>query len=134
MEMESVKSKILELHEVWDVLGDGSDSFKYGEIHESFVVDLIANYCVERGYEVDGFPIKKRELAKENNSYNEDYFCEARYIKYLDVLATKYEDVLELMYFYSSTFGWNILMTMKNIKIGSWIISVVMFMRLSFNL
>ena len=104
MEMESVKSKILELHEAWDVLGDGSDSFKYGEIHESFVVDLISNYCVERGYEVDGFPIKKRELAKENNSYNEDYFCEARYIKYLDVLATKYEDVLELMYFYSSTF------------------------------
>ena len=104
MEMESVKSKILELHEAWDVLGDGLDSFKYGEIHESFVIDLIADYCVERGYEVEGFPIKKRELAKENNSYNEDYFCEARYVKYLDILATLYEDVLELMYFYSSTF------------------------------
>ena len=103
MEMESVKSKILELHEVWDVIEDGSDCFKHG-IHESFVIDLIVEYCIERGYEVDGFPIKKRELAKENNSYNEDYFCEARYVKYLDILATLYEDVLELMYFYSSTF------------------------------
>lgn len=104
MEIESVKSKILEFHEVWDVIGNSSDDYYKGKIHESFVVDLLVEYCVERGYEVDGFPIKKRELSDNSNLCDEDYFCEARYVKYLDILATKNDDVLELMFFYSSTF------------------------------
>lgn len=104
MEIKSVKNKILEIHEVWDVLGDSLDCFKYGEIHESYVIEIISEYCVNKGYEVNDFPIQKRALAITNNAYSEDYFCYDRYIKYLDVLATKYDDVFELMYFYSSTF------------------------------
>jgi len=104
MEIESIKNKILEIHEVWDVLGDCVDSFKYGEIHESYVVEIISDYCVDKGYEVDGFPMQKRALATANNDYDEDYFCYERYMKYLDVLATEHKDVFELMYYYSSTF------------------------------
>jgi hypothetical protein len=104
MEIESVKNSILEIHEVWDVLGDCLDCFKYGEIHESYVVETISDYCVSKSYEVEGFPIQKRELALMNTDFDEDYFCHNRYIKYLDVLATQYDDVFELMYFYSSTF------------------------------
>ncbi|WP_395050149.1 hypothetical protein [Flavobacterium sp.] len=104
MEIESVKNSILEIHEVWDVLGDCLDCFKYGEIHESYVVEIISDYCVNKGYEVEGFPIQKRESALMISNFDEDYFCHNRYIKYLDILATKYDDVFELMYFYSSTF------------------------------
>lgn len=104
MEIELVKNRILGIHEVWDVLGDCVDCFKYGEIHESYVVEIISDYCISKGYEVEGFPMQKEALATKNNAYDEDYFCHNRYIKYLDVLATKYDDVFELMYFYSSTF------------------------------
>ncbi|HEY6143129.1 MAG TPA: hypothetical protein VIV55_06815 [Flavobacterium sp.] len=104
MERQSVKNSILEIHEVWDVIGDCVDCFKYGEIHESYVVEIISDYCVSKGYEVEGFPIQKRELAEIQNLHGEDYFCHERYIKYLDILAIQHEDVFELMYFYSSTF------------------------------
>ena len=104
MEIELVKNRILGIHEVWDVLGDCVDCFKYGEIHESYVVEIISDYCVGKGYEVEGFPMQKMALDKVNTNYDEDYFCHNRYIKYLDVLATQYNDVFELMYFYSSTF------------------------------
>lgn len=104
MEIELVKNRILEIHEVWDVIGDHLDCFKYGEIHESFVVEIISDYCVGKGYEVEGFPIQKRELAEIENLHGEEYFCHERYIKYLDILAIQHQDVFELMYFYSSTF------------------------------
>jgi hypothetical protein len=104
MEIESVKNSILEIHEVWDVLGDNLDCFKYGEIHESYVVEIISDYCVNKGYEVEGFPLQKGDSVILNAEFDDDYFCHNRYIKYLDVLATQYDDVFELMYFYSSTF------------------------------
>jgi hypothetical protein len=104
MEIEVLKNKILEIHEVWDVVGDSIDTLKYGGIHESYVIELISDYCIDKNYEVDGFPIKKRELSTINKIYDENYFCHERYVKYLDVLATQYNDVFELMYFYSSTF------------------------------
>jgi hypothetical protein len=101
MEIEFLKNRILQIHAVW---GCSVDIFKYGEIHESFVIELISDYCIGKSYEVDGFPIQKRELSTINNNYDENYFCYERYIKYLDVLATRYDDAFELMYFYSSTF------------------------------
>jgi hypothetical protein len=100
MEKQFVKNRISAIHEVWNALGDSLDNFKNGQIHESFVVEIISEYCIEKGYEVEGFPIKKRELAM----LNEDYFCYDRYVKYLDILATKVEEVFELMFFYTSTF------------------------------
>lgn len=104
MEIESIKERIGEIHKIWKTLGEGTDCFKFGQIHESYVVHIISNYCVSQGYEVAGFPIQKRIFEIINANYDEDYFCQNRYEKYLDVLATRYDDVFELMYFYSSTF------------------------------
>lgn len=104
MEMDTIKSKIMEIHDVWYVLGDGLDCFNYSEIHESYVIEIISSYCIDKGYEVEGFPIQKRILSLINGCVDEDYFCYNRYVKYLDVLATIHDDVFELMYFYSSTF------------------------------
>jgi hypothetical protein len=104
MEMDTIKSKIMEIHDVWYVLGDSLDCFNYSEIHESYVIEIISSYCIDKGYEVEGFPIQKRILSLINGGVDEDYFCYNRYVKYLDVLATNHEDVFELMYFYSSTF------------------------------
>jgi len=104
MEIESVKNRILDIHEVWDSLDESLCFFKCGEIHESYVIDIISHYCIDKGYNVDGFPMEKRILGLSNANYNEDYFCNERYVKYLDILATKYDDVFELMYFFNSTF------------------------------
>jgi hypothetical protein len=104
MEVESIKSKIIEIHKTWKTLRDNIDCYKYGSIHESCVIQIIAEYCIVQGYEVEGFPIQKRIYEILNANYDETYFCHDRYVKYLDVLATQHDDVFELMYFYSSTF------------------------------
>jgi hypothetical protein len=104
MKKQLVKNRISAIHEVWNATKDSLDNFKNGQIHESFVIEIISEYCIDKGYQVDGFPMQKRELAIVNKVYNEDYFCYERYIKYLDILATKVEEVFELMFFYASTF------------------------------
>jgi len=43
-------------------------------------------------------------LGEIYKNYDEDYFCDERNLKYLDVLETIHEDVMELMYFYGKTF------------------------------
>ena len=104
MEIEQIKNKIVEIHKIWDSLCDSIDCFKYGQIHESYVVEIISEYCVSKGYEVDGFPFHKSETLTLDSNSSDEYFCYERYVKYLDVLATTKEDVFELMFFYSSTF------------------------------
>ena len=104
MEVELIKSKIIEIHEIWEYLGDSIDCYKYGEIHESYVIEIISEYCESKGYEIDGFPFHKKTVFSDDSGSSSDYFCLDRYIKYLDILATQKEDVFELMYFYSSTF------------------------------
>lgn len=53
---------------------------------------------------MEGFPFQKRILGETDENYDEDYFCFWRYVKYLDVLATMHDDVLEILYFYAKTF------------------------------
>lgn len=104
MEIESIKSAIIEIHKIWQTSRANTDCCKCGSIHESYVIQIIAEYCIVQGYEVEGFPIQKRIYEILNANYDETYFCHDRYVKYLDILATQLDDVFELMYFYSSTF------------------------------
>lgn len=91
--METIKNKILAIHEICNSLGDSVDCYKYGQLHESYVVEIISDYCISKGYEVDGFPFQK-ELVMKNDSINiDEYFCYECFVKYLDVLATQKEDV-----------------------------------------
>ena len=104
MEVEAIKNEILKIYENWKDTSDDIAGDKDAELYESFVRDLIINYCESKGYEVDGYPFKKRILGETNYDYDEDYFCYERNLKYLDVLATIHKDVMELMYFYGKTF------------------------------
>jgi len=104
MTIEEIKQKILETHPSWKATGDSLDDDKYASINEDYIRELIGDYCEEQGYEVDGFPTKKRELGKTNEYYDEDYFTWERYERYIDLLCLEKEDVLELRFFYYNTF------------------------------
>lgn len=104
MEIEQIKTEILKIYPQWKNTMDSIAGDKDAELEESFVRDLIIKYCENKGYEVDGYPFQKQILGETDNDYDEDYFCYERNLKYLDVLATIHEDVMELMYFYGITF------------------------------
>lgn len=104
MEIEQIKAEILKIHLNWKNTSNSIEGDKEAELEESFVRDLITNYCESKGYEVEGYPFQKRILGETDNTYDEDYFCYERNLKYLDVLATIHEDVLEILYFYGKTF------------------------------
>jgi hypothetical protein len=104
MELEQIKAEILKIYPHWKNTSDSIAGDKEAELEESFVRDLIVNYCESKGYEVEGYPFQKRILGETNNDYDEDYFCYERNLKYLDVLTTIHEDVMEILYFYGKTF------------------------------
>ena len=104
MEIEEIKAEILKIYPQWKEMGGSFDDDKYAEIYEGNVRDLIISYCESKGYEVEGYPFQKRILGETDDSYDEDYFCYERNLKYLDVLAETKDDVFDLMYFYSKTF------------------------------
>ena len=105
MKIDEIKAEILQYYEQWKLVPGDIEDFTTGEIYESAVRNLIVSYCESKNYEVEGFPFQKKVLAETDDYYDEDYFCFWRYVKYLDVLATTKEDVLELLYFYSYTFN-----------------------------
>jgi hypothetical protein len=104
MELEQIKAEILKIYSHWKNTPDSITGNKDAELEESFVRDLIIKYCENKGYEVDGYPFQKQILGKTDNDNDEDYFCYERNLKYLDVLATIHEDVMEILYFYGKTF------------------------------
>lgn len=104
MEIENCKARIKAIYEKWKNLGSSMDDDTYAEIYEGEVRYLIIAYCESKNYEVEGYPFQKRILGETDENYDEDYFCYERDLKYLDVLATTNDDVLELMYFYICTF------------------------------
>lgn len=103
--IDEIKAKIALIHKSW--LTPNKDYFeeiKWAETDEQSVRELLTNYCESKGYEVNGFPYKHRELGKTNYDYDCDYFTWERWELYLETLATQYEDVFELYYFYSNLF------------------------------
>lgn len=105
MEIDAIKVEIEKQYQLWKLVPGDVDDFTTAEIYESAVRSMIIDYCEGKGYEVEGFPFQKRILGETDDYYDEDYFCFWRYVKYLDVLATTKEDVLDLLYFYSRTFS-----------------------------
>lgn len=104
MEIDKIKVEIEKQYQEWKLVPGDIEDFTTAEIYESAVRSIIIDYCEGKGYEVEGFPFQKRILREADDYYDEDYFCFWRYVKYLDVLATTKEDVLELLYFYTCTF------------------------------
>jgi hypothetical protein len=104
MDIEKIKVRILSIYHQWNSLSHTMDDDKYAELYESDVRSLIIDYCESKGYEVEGYPFEKRILGETDQNYDENYFCYERNLKYLDILATTKDDVLDLMYFYCKTF------------------------------
>lgn len=105
MEINAIKVEIEKQYQLWKLVPGDIEDFTTAEIYESAVRSMIIDYCESKGYEVEGFPFQKRILGETDNYYDEDYFCFWRYVKYLDVLATTKDDVLDLLYFYARTFS-----------------------------
>jgi hypothetical protein len=102
MDIDKIKSKLHTLSQQYKATGDNLDDFKDAEFIEHQAEQLIVNYCEAKGYLVNGFPTEKKQLPEEE--LEEDYFCRERYQLYLDTLATKHEDVADLMWCYVSSF------------------------------
>lgn len=102
MNIDKIKLEISRLSQEHKATGDDLDDFKDAELIEKEAEQLIVKYCEAKGYLVNGFPTEKRQLPEEE--LEEDYFCQERYLLYLNTLATQHEDVAELMWCYVSTF------------------------------
>lgn len=105
MEIDAIKVEIEKQYKLWKIAPGDIEDFTTAEIYESAVRSMIIDYCEGKGYEVEGFPFQKRILGETDEYYDLDYFCFWRYVKYLDILGTIKEDVLDLLYFYSCTFS-----------------------------
>lgn len=103
--IEEINQKISELahnHESSEsLLGNDRDE----EYFEAAAFDMITEYCEYKGYDVNGFPNKKKKkLADSDPDLDEDYFCIDRYRYYVDTLTLEKEDVANLNWHYYSSF------------------------------
>lgn len=105
MKIDAIKIEIEKQYQRWKLVPGDIADFTTAEIYENAVLSMIIDYCEGKGYEVEGFPFQKRILGETDEYYDEDYFCFWRYVKYLDILATINDDVLDLLYFYSCSFS-----------------------------
>lgn len=83
-----------------------ADELWEAETIESDVEKIVIDYCIEKGYNINGFPHK---LLEKNIDIEE--FCDSNgidisdaYKQYLDYLIIENEDVGEIMWYYSTTF------------------------------
>jgi hypothetical protein len=74
------------------------------EFLEAQALQLLIDYCEEKGYEIDGFPTQKRKLIEEEDQDEDEYFTQERYELYICLLTLEKEDVAELYWFYQNSF------------------------------
>jgi hypothetical protein len=53
---------------------------------------------------VEGFPHDKRKLTEEDEEFDEDYFCQERFMLYVDTLSLQNETVANLNWHYVNSF------------------------------
>ena len=97
--IKQIRSLSTKFHEINE---QSIEEFNDAEWLEKQVEDLIADYCVQNNYLVNGFPTEKKSLPIEE--LDEDYFCRERYQLYLDHLVTHNMDVADLMWHYVESF------------------------------
>ena len=97
--IERITSLSTKFHEINE---QSIEEFNDAEWLEKLVEDLIADYCVQNNYLVNGFPTEKKCLPIEE--LDEDYFCRERYQLYLDFLVIDKIDVADLMWHFINSF------------------------------
>ena len=67
---------------------------------------MVIDYCVEKGYDVNGFPhqLTKKKIDIEEYCQAHDIDVSDAYRQYLDYLVLEKADVTEIMWYYTKTF------------------------------
>jgi hypothetical protein len=107
MTIEEIKQQITALakkHQAVDSDMSAIDDIKDAELIEQEAIDIIVSYCEDNGYLINGFPTEKRKLLEEEGEDEEDYFCQERFLLYLDTLALEKKDVADIWWFFNQSF------------------------------
>jgi hypothetical protein len=98
MNFEEVKSEIKKVSTIINEIDEKDfDDIKDVEIQESFIRELLFDYCVNQKYEIDGFPfVHLKRIEDQEPGYDEDYLTGERMDYYIHRLALEKEDVFEL--------------------------------------
>lgn len=96
--IEEIQQQILKLSIDHKNMTDDDEA----EYTEQMVEDLIVAYCESMNYNINGFPLAKKQLPPEE--LEDDYFCRERYQLYLDILSLEKEDIAILTWTYVSAF------------------------------
>ena len=105
--MENIKSildKITELSIKHKATGDGIDDMEESSLLEYEAFSCISDYCEQQGLLVEGFPHEKRKLAAEDEDFDEEYFCQERFMLYVDTLSLENETIANLNWHYVNSF------------------------------
>ena len=98
MNFDEVKSELKKIcAEISNIEEKEIDDIKDVELQESFMRELLFNYCISQKYEIDGFPFAHlKRIENREPGYDADYLTWERMEYYIDKLALEKEDVFEL--------------------------------------
>lgn len=103
-DFNSIFEKITELAIKHKATGDGIDDMEESGWLEYAAFAYISEFCEQQGLMVEGFPHEKRKLAEVDEEFDEDYFCQERFMLYVDTLSLQNEAVANLNWHYVNSF------------------------------
>lgn len=103
-ELDILKGKITELAIKHNTVGNDLENLEESSWLEEEALMFIADYAEKLGISVNGFPQEKRILAKEEEDFDEDYFCLERFQLYVDTLSLQNENIANLNWHYVNSF------------------------------
>ena len=104
IDTKQIVEKIDELAIRHQALGNNLEDLEDAEWLESEAQGLIADYCEQNGFQVEGFPHEKRKLSLQDNDYGDEYFCLERFQLYIDTLTLENETVASLNWHFVHSF------------------------------
>ena len=102
--INAITEKITELANKHKVAGDNIGDMEDAFYLEEEALMLIAEFCEKTGHIVEGFPQDKRELAKTDDYYDDEYFCFDRFMLYVDTISLESGIVADLNWHYVNSF------------------------------
>ena len=103
-ELDILKGKITELAIKHNAAGNDLENLEESSWLEEEALMLIADLCEKTGRIVEGFTHDKRELAKTNDYYDDEYFCLERFQLYVDTISIESTIVGDLNWHYVNSF------------------------------
>ncbi len=101
MKIESVKQQLCVLAKQHNDFSDDREGFEKALLIEQEAEYIIFSWCSSKGYQVNGFPPKKRHNIEDETDHDNSM---DRIRTYLDVLTTTRKNVAALTWLYDSMF------------------------------